>query len=62
MTSKTDNTDLSALTGALDDTAARIRELNESVGAGQGARDVRHRNDGGVHRGGQGRTQIRTDH
>ncbi|MDT5047456.1 MAG: hypothetical protein QOJ56_4544 [Mycobacterium sp.] len=31
MTSKTDNTDLSALTGALDDTAARIRDLNEKV-------------------------------
>ena len=31
MTSKTDNTDLSALTGALDDTAAPIRELNEKV-------------------------------
>ena len=101
MTSKTDNTDLSALTGALDDTAAPIRELNEKVIAaakrsgtqsldayektlasllsfgekvagatqldwvlalGQGARDVGHRNDGGVHRGGQGRTQIRTDH
>ena len=29
MTSNTDNTDLSALTAALDDTAARIRELNE---------------------------------
>jgi hypothetical protein len=31
MTSKTDNTDLSALTGALDDTAAPIRELNDKV-------------------------------
>jgi len=31
MTSKNINPDLSTLTGALDDTAARIRELNEKV-------------------------------